>query len=102
MVKHTQEKVDDTYWGIFHPLYTVCKNGGGGPGLFYHMHEANVLLHKQRGEGSLNNELEIFSSPCPRPPTFFPFICVHNNTQECKKDEKQGRPESTQYMNDVR
>lgn len=34
------------YWGTFHPLYTVCKNGGG---VLVYMDEANVLLGKHRG-----------------------------------------------------
>ena len=49
-----------------HPVFwslAVCKNGGGRPGLFYHMNDISVYLSRQRGEGVTHrkNELEAWS-----------------------------------------
>ena len=40
----------------------------------------------------------IFISLVPRPPSFLPFICVHNNTREHKTGEKRGRPGSIHHV----
>ena len=90
MVKHTQGKVDDTYWGIFHPLYTVCKNGGGSPGLFYHMDEANVLLHKRGERGLWIMSLRFFLHLVPGLLHFFLsflFTIIHRNVRRTKNRE---------------
>ena len=34
----------------------------------------------------------------PRPPLFFPFLCVHNNTRERKTSEKRPRSGSIHHV----
>ena len=40
----------------------------------------------------------VMCSLVPRPPLFFPSVCVHNNTWEQKTGEKRGRPGSIHHM----
>ena len=35
----------------------------------------------------------------PRPPSFLPSICIHNNAREGKTGEKRGRPGSIHHVN---